>query len=89
MDLSEMLGSTGVPINVQEDSTQNQAACANPGSPECQALQLSFGSLHPGVVQMVFCDGHIETVQEDIDKKLWSDYGTRASQTRYADGTVE
>lgn len=80
MDMSEMLGSTGVPINVQRDPATNQAMCANPESPECQALQLSFGSKHPGVTQMVFCDGHIEAVDESIDKVVWSDYGTRASQ---------
>ena len=86
MDLSEMLGSTGVPINVQKDPAQNQAWCANPGSPECQALQLSFGSEHSGVVLMVFCDGHTEAVQEDIDRKVWSDYGTRASQEAVTSG---
>lgn len=83
MDPSEVLGSTAVPINVQRDPAQNQAWCASPGSVECQALQLSFGSRHPGVAQMVFCDGHMETVQEGIDPKVWSDYGTRASQVLY------
>jgi prepilin-type processing-associated H-X9-DG protein len=89
MDLSEMLGSTGVPINVQKDSATNQLWCVNPDSTQCQELQLSFGSLHSGIAQMVFCDGHIEAVQEDIDKTVWSDYGTRASQTIVADGVVE
>ena len=85
MDLSEMLGSTGVPINAQR--TYGQKDCdANPESPGCQALQLSFGSKHPGVAQMVFCDGHVEAVQEDIDKLVWSDHGTRASQTLYNEG---
>lgn len=88
MDLSEMLGSTGVPINVQRDPSTNQAWCANPESAECQALQLSFGSAHTGVTQMVFCDGHIETIEEGIDKKVWSDYGTRASQSLVLEGSV-
>jgi prepilin-type processing-associated H-X9-DG protein len=88
MDLSEFLGSTGVPINFQKDSSQNQAWCVNADSPECQKLQLSFGSKHPGSVQMVFCDGHIEVVQEDIDAAVWSDYGTRASQTLWTGGTA-
>ena len=80
-DASEMLGSTGVPINVQQDSAQNQAMCASPDSAQCHALQLSFGSAHPGITQMVFCDAHIEVVQEDIEADVWSDYGTRASQS--------
>jgi prepilin-type processing-associated H-X9-DG protein len=80
MDLSEMLGSTGVPINVQKDPATNAKMCANPSDVACQALQLSFGSAHSGVVQMVFCDGHIEAVNEDVDKQVWSDYGTRAGQ---------
>jgi prepilin-type processing-associated H-X9-DG protein len=79
MDLSEMLGSTAVPVNAQRSYSQKDCD-ANPESPACQALQLSFGSKHPGITQMVFCDGHVEAVQEDIDKQVWSDDGTRASQ---------
>jgi prepilin-type processing-associated H-X9-DG protein len=80
MDMSEFLGSTGVPINVQKDPARNQAMCANPDSPDCQALQLSFGSNHSGITQMAFCDGHVESVPEDIDARVWSEYGTRAGQ---------
>jgi prepilin-type processing-associated H-X9-DG protein len=87
MDLSEFLGSTGVPINVQRDPATNQAWCTNPDSPECQALQLSFGSMHSGGAQMVFCDGHVETVNEDIEKQVWSEFGTRSGQTLYNEGT--
>jgi prepilin-type N-terminal cleavage/methylation domain-containing protein/prepilin-type processing-associated H-X9-DG protein len=88
MDMSEFLGSTGVPINVQRDPSQNQAMCANPNSPECQALQLSFGSNHSGIAQMLFCDGHVEAVPEDIEAKVWSDYGTRASQVLQQGGAA-
>ncbi len=85
-DLSEMLGSTGVPINYQRSPYETKSWCAGGGeSPECQAVQLSFGSRHSGLAQMVFCDGHIESVAEDIDKQVWSDYGTRASQSAYLD----
>ena len=80
MDLSEFLGSTGVGINLAIDPAKNRDYCTRPDSPECQALQLSFGSAHPGSVQMVFVDGHLESVGEDIDPLVWSDYGTRASQ---------
>jgi prepilin-type N-terminal cleavage/methylation domain-containing protein len=79
-DLSEFLGSTAVPINLQGTPAENQEACKNGQSPQCQALQLSFGSAHSGITQMVFCDGHIEGIQDDIDAKIWSDYGTRAGQ---------
>jgi prepilin-type N-terminal cleavage/methylation domain-containing protein/prepilin-type processing-associated H-X9-DG protein len=85
-DLSEMLGSTGVAINYQKSPSETKAWCASGGeSVECQAVQLSFGSMHSGLAQMVFCDGHIESVAEDIDKQVWSDYGTRASQSVYLD----
>jgi prepilin-type N-terminal cleavage/methylation domain-containing protein len=85
-DASEMLGSTAVPINVQQGPAQNRLMCALPSSPQCHALQLSFGSAHPGITQMVFCDGHIEAMQEDVDATVWSDYGTRAGQTKNAGG---
>ena len=89
-DLSEMLGSTGVPINYQKTPAQTKAWCAGSGeSPECQAVQLSFGSRHSGITQMVFCDAHVESVAEDIDKQIWSDYGTRGSQTLYNEGTPQ
>jgi prepilin-type N-terminal cleavage/methylation domain-containing protein len=80
-DNSEMVGSTAVPINVQRDAGQNQRMCAIPSSAQCHALQLSFGSAHSGITQMVFCDAHVEAVAEDIEATVWSDYGTRASQT--------
>jgi prepilin-type N-terminal cleavage/methylation domain-containing protein len=86
-DLSEMLGSTGVPINYQKTPSQHKIWCAGSGeSPECQKLQLSFGSKHPGVTQMVFCDAHVESFAEDIDTQIWSDIGTRASQVLYNEG---
>lgn len=79
-DISEFLGSTGVGINLQGSSEENMRICSSPDSPACQALQLSFGSEHKGVVQMAFVDGHIEAIAEDIDLQTWSDMGTRASQ---------
>jgi prepilin-type N-terminal cleavage/methylation domain-containing protein/prepilin-type processing-associated H-X9-DG protein len=80
-DLSEFLGSTGVPINLGLVSSENERICSQPDGPECQALQLSFSSAHPGGVQMAFVDGHVETIDETVDKQVWSDMGTRASQT--------
>jgi prepilin-type processing-associated H-X9-DG protein len=85
-DLSEFLGSTAVPINFQKTPEVNQQWCADADSANCQALQLAFGSEHSSMAQMAFCDGHVEAIKEDIDPKVWSDYGTRASQTLVSDG---
>jgi prepilin-type N-terminal cleavage/methylation domain-containing protein/prepilin-type processing-associated H-X9-DG protein len=79
-DPSEFLGSTAVGINLQSTPAENQRLCRSAESPACQALQLSFGSTHPGIVQMVYVDGHVEQVEESIDPKVWSDQGSRASQ---------
>jgi prepilin-type N-terminal cleavage/methylation domain-containing protein/prepilin-type processing-associated H-X9-DG protein len=80
-DLSEFLGSTGIPINFHRTPSENQAMCRSPESKECQKLQLSFGSEHPGITQVVFCDGHVQSIAEDVEGRVWSDYGTRAGQT--------
>ncbi|MBA4104523.1 MAG: hypothetical protein C0485_02110 [Pirellula sp.] len=76
-DPSEGLGSTGVPINLQ-NLGPNQ--CAIAGSPECRKLQLSFGSVHPGGMNAVNCDGSVAYITEDIDAVPWSALGTRDSQ---------
>ena len=81
VDLSEFLGSTAIPMNIQKDSADNQQFCLAPESAECQAIQLAFGSNHTGVTNMLFVDGHIESISEDVDPLVWSNYGTRASQT--------
>lgn len=88
MDPSEAMGSTAVGINLHKDrvNAKGEIRCKNPESARCQELQISFGSEHPGIVQMAFCDGHVEQFQEDIDKEIWSGLGTRAGQTR---GDVE
>ena len=41
-------------------------------------LELSFGSHHPSIVQVVFVDGHVESIMETIDQKVWNAMGTRA-----------
>ena len=79
-DLSEFLGSTGVPMNLQQRPEENQQACLNSNSKACQKLQLSFGSSHSGIVQMVFADGHVGAISEDTDSVVWSNFGTRSSQ---------
>ncbi len=68
-------------MNIQRNSLKNQEDCLSPQSGPCQALQLAFGSDHPGVCNMLFLDGHVEAIPEEVDAEVWSDYGTRAGQT--------
>ena len=75
-DLSECVGSTGVPMNFQ-NQFKGQDVCASPRSPDCQRLQLAFGSAHPGGFQMVRCDGSVAYLSEDIDEIQWRDLATR------------
>ena len=84
-DMSEFLGSTGVPINLHSTSDEHREWCSSPESTECQALQLGFGSEHPGIVQMVHVDGHVASYQEDIAAAVWRDLGTRDG-TPYSTG---
>ncbi len=79
-DLSEFLGSTAVPINYQRTPEEHQQWCTSPDSTKCQSLQLAYGSRHSGGAEMLFCDGHVDFIREDIDPQTWSDYGTRAGQ---------
>ncbi len=72
-DPSEALGSTGVRPNlpIRPDPCKSS-------SPACQALQLSFSSQHPGITQVVMCDGSVRPIQEDIAAVVWSKMGTRS-----------
>jgi prepilin-type N-terminal cleavage/methylation domain-containing protein len=89
-DPSEALGSTGVPPNMHKTSAalshcdQVGGGAAEGGSgahvvgPEdCEGLQLSFSSDHPGITQVVMCDGSIQVVQENINLDVWERMGTR------------
>ena len=75
-DPSEGLGSTGVGINLQ-----NRFRCGD-GAPdaECQQLQLSFSSAHSGVVNVVLCDGAVQSVPDDMDAEVWSAMGSRSEK---------
>ena len=78
-DVSEGLGSTAVGINLQRKfpgGCDREARYAG-----CQALQLSFSSAHPGIAQIVLCDGSVQAIEDGIDPVVWSNMGTRASQT--------
>ena len=82
VDLSECLDSTGVPPSLHKQPDVYN--CSSPASAECQALQLSFSSHHPGVVQVVLCDGSVKQIQKGIDLTIWQAVGTRAQGGRGA-----
>ena len=91
-DPSEGLGSTGVPMNLHKDKHVT-ALCDQIGGgagdsdlasgshlvgvADCEALQLSYGSEHAGIVQVVMCDGSVQAVSDDIETIIWSNMGSR------------
>ena len=85
-DMSEALGSFGVPINMQT-RFNNENPCSSPSSPDCQALQLSFSSAHAGGINICLCDGSVKFLEDGTDKDVLTAYGTRASQELKQDGT--
>ena len=89
-DPSEGLGSTGVAPNLDK-RPEYRKSCENYSQgfggaahvimpPLCEQLQLSFTSDHPGIVQVVLCDGSVQTINDDIDVRTWSRMGTRAAE---------
>lgn len=85
LDASEAVGSTGVPINYQ-DGFQGVNVCERAAHPDCQKVQLSYSSAHPGGVQGVLCDGSVNFINEDIEEEVWRDMGTRAGQLPTSSG---
>jgi prepilin-type N-terminal cleavage/methylation domain-containing protein len=95
-DPSEALGSTGVPPNLHKNhavvdlceplstggSSNSDVGVSSHvvGALDCDGLQLSFSSEHPGIVQVVMCDGSVHVIQEDIDSNIWQDMGTRSDK---------
>lgn len=63
---SETLGSSAVAIN----SVLRDGIFAD-------EMELCFSSYHPGGAQIVFADGHVDIMSEDIDRAVWSALGTR------------
>jgi prepilin-type N-terminal cleavage/methylation domain-containing protein len=51
-----------------------------PGCYDCFGLQMSFSSNHPGMTQVVMCDGSVQVVEEEIDIDVWSQMGTRSDK---------
>ncbi len=87
-DMSEALGSFGVPLNMQT-RFKNQNPCLDfrSGRVDCQALQLSFSSAHPGGINICLCDGSVKFLENDTDEEILTAYGTRASQEFEKDDT--
>ena len=67
---SECMGSTACPIN----------AMSNVEKWNANQKENSFSSRHPGGAQVAFADGHVQFVSESVDRKLFSQMGTRATE---------
>jgi prepilin-type N-terminal cleavage/methylation domain-containing protein/prepilin-type processing-associated H-X9-DG protein len=67
-DMSEHLGSTGVPMN---------APRVAPGTPAFAAYEFSFGSRHSGAANFGFADGSVRTLSQQIEASIYSAFGTR------------
>jgi prepilin-type N-terminal cleavage/methylation domain-containing protein len=50
------------------------------GPEDCDGVQLSFSSDHPGITQVVMCDGSVQTIEEDINLDVWERMGTRSEK---------
>jgi prepilin-type N-terminal cleavage/methylation domain-containing protein/prepilin-type processing-associated H-X9-DG protein len=67
-DMSEHLGSTGVPMN---------APRVAPGTAAFAAYEFSFGSRHSGGANFGFADGSVRTLAQQIEPSIYSAFGTR------------
>lgn len=63
---SEIVGSTGVPINAEH----------HPNTTPTE-IELSYSSNHGGGAQVVFVDGHTTYVRASVDAQVWSALGTK------------
>ncbi|MCA9239251.1 MAG: DUF1559 domain-containing protein [Planctomycetales bacterium] len=66
-------GFQNAPYHVKVLLTQPNAKLDKYSAP---ITQRPFSSLHPGIVQFVFCDGSIRTVRDDIDFLTYLSLGT-------------
>lgn len=68
-EMSEALGSTAIPIN----------SWKNYGKVFIEDIELGYASRHAGLIQVVFADGHVQSISESINLPVWSACGTRAN----------
>jgi prepilin-type N-terminal cleavage/methylation domain-containing protein/prepilin-type processing-associated H-X9-DG protein len=67
-DMSEFLGSSGVPLNMAKPTT---------GTPAFAAYELSFGSRHSGGANFLMGDGSVRFLRNGINALTFSAMGTR------------
>jgi prepilin-type N-terminal cleavage/methylation domain-containing protein len=67
-DMSEVVGSTGVPMNLPP---------VEAGTPAFAAYEFSFGSRHTGGANFGIGDGSVKFLSQSIDLKTYSALGTR------------
>ncbi len=67
-DMSEHLGSTGVPMNLK---------AVAPGTAAFAAYEISFGSRHTGGANFGFADGSVRFLSQTIEATTYSELGTR------------
>ncbi|MFM8408518.1 MAG: DUF1559 domain-containing protein [Pirellulaceae bacterium] len=67
-DMSEFLGSTGVPMNLPRVA---------PGTAAFAAYELSFGSKHTGGANFGFADGSVRFIGQTVQPTIYSALGTR------------
>ena len=67
-DMSEHLGSTGVPMNLK---------AVPPGTPAFAAYEICFGSSHTGGANFGFGDGAVKFMSQNLDPVVYSGLGSR------------
>jgi prepilin-type N-terminal cleavage/methylation domain-containing protein len=75
-EMSEALGTTAIAINLYKRHPDTFI----------ENIELGYSSRHPGIIQAVFADGHIQSISNGIDANPWSAAGTRSGGEPYSPG---